>query len=207
MAADDRRTPTLPYTLIVHSYSSVTLSVSAEQSGFEPGARVRLQATVTQSGLPLDGVAIWADVTAPNGGELSLVFTETSTAAFASSFETTAAGVYRFRVRARGSTRKGMLFTRERTVTVAVWRGGDREAETSANPGGSIGEVLREHDARWCALMTCALSEGGAVMPELEKRLRAAGLDVDHLRKCLHRYCQALSKHSGAGTGPARDDV
>lgn len=207
MAADDRRTPTLPYSLIVHSYSSVTLSVSAEQSGFEPGARVRLQATVTQSGLPLDGVALWADVTAPNGSESSVVFTETSIAAFASSFEATAAGVYRFRVRARGSTRKGMLFTREHTVTVAVWRGGDRDAEMSANPGGSIGEVLREHDARWCALMTCALSEGGAVMPELENRLRAAGLDVDHLRKCLHRYCQALPKHTGAGTGPARDDV
>ena len=54
---------------------------------------------------------------------------------FEGSFRTTAAGVYRVRVRARGRTRAGRPFTRERTVTAAVWRGGDDPAVRIAGGG------------------------------------------------------------------------
>ena len=111
-------------------------------------------------------------------------------------------------MRARGRTRKGLPFSRERTLTAAVWRGGDRDAESGANPGGSIGDVIREQDRRWCALLECLLRQGGAITPELEQRLRAAGLNADQMRKCLEAYCKSLHEpSSGAGAGPARDDV
>jgi hypothetical protein len=201
------RTPTLPYSLIVHSYSNLAFSASAEQSGYEPGARVQLFASVAQSGLPAVGAVVWADVTRPDGSASTLAFAETSPGQFAASFDTTTVGVYRFRVRAGGTTRKGLPFTRERALTAAVWRGGDRDAGISANPGGSFGDAIREQDARWCALMQCLVHEGGAISPELERRLRAAGVDMDQLRKCLHLYCRTRPTDTGAGAGPARDDV
>jgi len=98
-------------------------------------------------------------------------------------------GVHKLRVRARGRTRKGMPFTREQTLTAVVWRGGDRDAETGAGGGGRLIDVLNERDARLCELFKCLLRQGGAIEPELEKRLRAAGLDLDHLRKCLEGHC------------------
>jgi L-Lysine epsilon oxidase N-terminal/L-lysine epsilon oxidase C-terminal domain/von Willebrand factor type A domain len=205
--ADDRRTATLPYSVIVHSYSNVAMTASAEQSGYEPGARVRLHATVAQSGLPAAGATVWADVTRPDGGTSTLACAETAPGEFAANYDTTMAGVYRFCVRARGTTRKGLPFTREHTLTAAVWRGGDRDAETSANPGGSIGDVIREQDARWCALLQCLTREGGAITPELERRLRADGFDMDQLRACLHLYCQLRLKPASTGAGPAREDV
>lgn len=205
--ADGRRMPTLPYSLIVHSYSNVAFRASAEQSGYETGARVRLYATVAQSGLPALGTVVWADVTRPDGSMSALAFAETSPGEFTVNYDPTIAGVYRFRVRARGQTRKGLPFTRERTLTAAVWRGGDRDAENSANPGGSFGDVIREQDARWCALIECLIREGGAITPDLEKRLRAAGFDMDELRKCLHLYCRTGPARPGVGVGPAHDDV
>lgn len=207
-AAADGRTPTLPYSLIVHSYSQLAFHASAEQSSYEIGAGVRLRATVAQSGLPAPGAVVWADVTRPDGGGGTLPLTESSAGEFHGDYDTTMAGVYRFRVRARGQTRKGLPFTRERTLTAAVWRGGDRDAANGANPGGSMGDVIREQDARWCALLECLLRDGGAITPDLEQRFRAAGLNLGQVRKCLDMYCKSLHAPSpGAGFGPARDDV
>jgi L-Lysine epsilon oxidase N-terminal/L-lysine epsilon oxidase C-terminal domain/von Willebrand factor type A domain len=207
VAVPGERTPTVPYSLIVHSYSNLGFDVRAEQSGFDPGAMVELHATVAQSGLPAGGAAVWAEVTRPDGSMTTLALAETSPGRFDAGMMMATAGVYRFRVRAHGSTLKGMPFTRERTLTAAVWRGGDRDAENSADPGGSAGDAIREHDARWCALMQCLLREGGAIGPELEKRLRELGLDLDQARKCLQRYCASRPSRDSAASGPARDDV
>ena len=88
-------------------------------------------------------------------------------------------------MRASGRTRKGLPFTREQTLTAAVWRGGDR-----------LIDVLRERDERLCKLLKCVLRSGGMIEPELEKRLRAAGLDLDALRKCLEGHCAHTGKRS-----------
>jgi hypothetical protein len=205
--ADTVRTPTLPYSLIVHSYSNLTFSASAEQSGYEPGSRVRLHATLLQSGLPLASSVVWADIARPDGSTDTVAFEETSPGSFAANFETTTAGVYRFRVRARGTSSKGMSFTRERTLTAVVWRGGDHDAENSANPGGSIRDVIYEQDARWCTLMQCLTKEGSVITPGLEKRLREAGFDMKRIRKCLDRYCDSRPTPTGTGVGPAHGDV
>jgi len=55
-AASTRPPRTLPYSVIVHSYSSVSLRAELQQSGFEPGARVRVDATVSQSGATVTAV-------------------------------------------------------------------------------------------------------------------------------------------------------
>jgi hypothetical protein len=121
---------------------------------------------------------------------------------FEAQWDTTLPGVYRLRVRAHGTSRKGYPFTRERALTVAVWRGGDRDAENSAQPGGSIVGAINEQNERWCALLQCLMRADGLLSPELERRLRAAGFDTDDLRKCFQLYCRSR-KTAGAAHGDA----
>ena len=81
---------------------------------------------------------------------------------FSAQFATTRPGVYRFRIRAQGTTLSGESFTREKTLTAAVWRGGDRVSE----PGGGINgqiiiDYLREREARLCELLNCLVQRDG----------------------------------------------
>lgn len=179
---------TLPYSLIVHSYSNVSLRAELHQGGYEPGARVNVRATLTQSGVPLQGDGVvWGELTQPDGSQATLAFQPGEPGSYAAEFVAGSAGVHKLLVRARGRTRKGMPFTREQALTAVVWRGGDRDAETGG--GGRLIDALNERDERLCELLKCLLSRGGAVEPELDRRLRAAGLDLDHIRKCLEGHC------------------
>ncbi|TDO58991.1 von Willebrand factor type A domain-containing protein [Kribbella sp. VKM Ac-2571] len=160
----------LPYSLVVHSYSNVSLRAAADQRSFEPGAEVTINATLTQSGVPVDGdPSVWADVTRPDGSVVTLVLDGVDD--FTASFGTTLPGVYRIRVRARGRTRVGRPFTRERTLTAAVWRGGDNP------PAPSGGDSF-------CEWLSC-LFKDGVIDEKLIERLRRLGFDLDALRKCL----------------------
>lgn len=166
----------VPYSLVVHAYSNVSLSAEAGQRSYEPGAEVALTATLTQSGLPVtNDPYVWAEITTPQGATWTLVLDATGPGEFAGRFGTTAPGVYRVRVRARGRTRNGRPFTRERAVTAAVWRGGDTPLPPGG--GGHPGDGL-------CELLSCLLKEG-VIDERLEERLRRAGIHLDRARKCL----------------------
>jgi hypothetical protein len=181
---------TLPYSLLVHSYSNVSLRAQLNQGGYEPGARVSVQTTLTQSGLPLEGNGVvWGELTRPNGTQSTLSFEVTEPGNYTAEFAATDVGVHRLRVRARGRTRKGMPFTREQTLTAQVWSGGNRDAETAAGGGGRLIDILTERDERLCELFKCLVHRGLAVGPELEERLRNAGMDLNSIRKCLEGYC------------------
>ncbi|NIK58881.1 LodA/GoxA family CTQ-dependent oxidase [Kribbella shirazensis] len=163
----------LPYSLVVHSYSNVSLRATADQRSFEPGAEVTINATLTQSGVPVDGDPyLWADVTRPDGVVTTVVLDAAGPGDFTGRFGTTMPGVYRIRVRARGRTRAGEPFTRERLVTAAVWRGGD----STPPPAG---------DDSFCEFLSCLLADG-VIDRRLIERLRRLGFDVEALRKCLH---------------------
>jgi hypothetical protein len=190
----------LPYSLIVHSYSNVSLRAVLHQDSYEPGARIAVQATLTQSGVPLQGpAAVWGEVTRPDGSQGNLAF-QAVDGGFAANFVAGSAGVHKVRVRARGRTRKGLPFTREQTVTAVAWLGGDRDAETGAGGGDRLIDALNERDERVCEMLKCLLQPGGAVEPELEKRLRAAGLDLAQIGKCLEGHCA-----HGGKRDPRRD--
>ncbi|MEV6279824.1 LodA/GoxA family CTQ-dependent oxidase [Nocardia sp. NPDC051832] len=181
----------VPYSVIVHAYSAVSLRAEVHQTGWEPGASVRLQATVTQSGLalPAETVSVWAEVTGPDHTTATVPFARDGDR-YTAEFAAAGTGLHRIRVRARGWTRAGVPFTRETTRTAGVWRGGDHDAETAAGGGGRLIEVLREQEQRWCALLRCLLGPGGTITPELERKLRALGLNLAHLRKCLEGHCE-----------------
>lgn len=195
-APDDSRAEaqsprTVPYSLIVHSYSNLSMRASLHQSGFDPGASVRLQATIAESGVPVEpGAYVWAEVIRPNGSSVNVKLIEDEPGEFSGTFTTTIIGVYRCRIRASGRTRMGHPFHREQTLTAAVWRGGDRDADPNNAGGGPLVRWLQERDEKLCMLLRCLLAERGVLTPEFEKRLREAGLDIESLRKCLEVYCQ-----------------
>ena len=90
-------------------------------------------------------------------------------------------GVYTFRVRANGTTLRDKPFTREQTVTGAVWRGGNDPLPT----GDDDPTVRDEWLCRW---LYCLLD--GVISADLEKRLRDAGFDLEALRKCVKLHCR-----------------
>ena len=92
----------------------------------------------------------------------------------------TMSGVYRFRVRASGLTLRQMPFTREQIVTGAVWRGGDKALPTTTPPDEMV-ELI-------CDLLRCLFGEKG-VADGLWRRLDTAGVDGDHLRRCIELIC------------------
>ncbi|NUO09335.1 MAG: VWA domain-containing protein [Candidatus Brocadia sp.] len=191
----DRQKETVPYSLVVHSYSSVSLRAGAGQTGYKPGASVRLHATLTESAIPLQqGGIVWAEIKRPDGTSVTIDLKKQEDGLFVASFVTTVAGVYHFRVRARGQTRKGLSFSRERSLTAAVWHGGDRDAETASGGSDCFVNVMRERDEKLCELLKCLTAKGSTIDIELEKHLQAKGLDLDHLRKCLHQFCRGRGK-------------
>lgn len=191
-SADRRRS--LPYSVIVHSYSNLSLRAEATQSSWDSGARVGVRATLVQSGLPMQAPAsLWAEWTRPDGSVGQIAFTSSELGIYDASFVAAQVGVHRLRVRAAGTSRDGLPFQRERTLTAAVWHGGDRDAQDGARPRDD-----HHPDDRWCEVLDCLLASGGPIEPELEKRLRAAGLDIDRLRKCLSRHCRSQPWHNAA---------
>jgi hypothetical protein len=188
--AQDPGERTLPYSLVVHAYSNLTLEATVEQTSFVPGAPMRLHASLAQSGIPLpQGARVWAEITAPSGALSTLTMQEAGEGQFAGEFTTTTPGVYRIRVRALGTTVTGEPFTREKTLTGAVWRGGDQISDPGNSPG-VIVDYLRDRDERLCALLSCLLQRG-TITPELERRLRELGIDLDQAMKCLAEFCRS----------------
>ncbi len=170
----------LPYSLLVHSRSNLRMVTTLAQNGFAPGAALLLRAVLTEYGVPVAGRArVEVLVTDPQGQPRTLALAETLPGQFEVAVPTALAGTYTCRVMARGRTLRQREFSREAVRTGAVWIGGDRPPPSSGGSGGD----QRPSDAL-CKLLHCLLSER-VIQPELRKRLRAGGLDVDALLKCI----------------------
>ncbi len=177
----------LPYNFMAHSYSNLTFNAFVVQTSFEPGAVVKLYASLNEYDLPVSNRAkVTAQVTRPDVSGTQITFTEVEAGRFETSFRTTVAGVYTFRIIAEGSAFKGSPFARERTLTAGVFAGGDkRDDKTNIE---TIIDIINGRDERLCALLECVFSRG-VINERFEEKLRESGIDVNHLRECIKRYC------------------
>lgn len=186
----------IPYSLIVHSYSNLSMQAEMHQSSWEPGARVQLSASLVQSGLPLESEAtVWAEWTRPDGSLGKVPLKRIEPGAFEGEFDAMQVGTHRLRLRAFGHSRSGLPFSRERLLTAAVWQGGNQDASAAADPhrGNRAGDTNQ-----WlCGLLDCLLASGGVIDPNLEKRLKESGFHLEHVRRCLERHCGG--KHDSTG--------
>ena len=128
---------------------------------------------------------MWAEVTRPGGSSVTVTLAADHPGEFSGSFPADRPGVYAIRVRARGRTRVGRPFTREQTVTAAVWRGGDVVVDPGSGGPGDPGHGGHGDDCL-CSLLWCLLSNG-FVDERLEKHLQGLGIDLDVARKCLKK--------------------
>ncbi len=170
------------YSLNVHAYSNLRMKGSLAQTSYEPGASITVRAVLSEYGVPVAARAICrAELTRPDntGGPLAMpelepgVF-EVTTAAFLP-------GIYRFRIVAEGRTLRGRPFSREQTLTGAVWKGGD----TPPPNGRDDPNAGRD---RFCRLIDCLLRQKG-----IQEMLGKAGVDLNGLRRCLEEYCRKPS--------------
>jgi hypothetical protein len=150
------------YAVRVHAYSSLSLQAELEQSSHEPGSNVRVSASLTEAGLPVQSeVTVTAELTDPRGVKTTQRLDPLGGGNFALEIAAAASGVHALRVEARGRTRRGQPFVRERELSAVVWRGADRELAPNS---GDLQELLLSGHAG-------------------EEELLASGVDPERARK------------------------
>jgi hypothetical protein len=166
----------LTYDLVVHCYSNLVFQAFASQESFQPGAVVRIDATLREYAVPVEHRArCWAEVTRPDATTFVLAMNEVEPGGFSGQFATTRSGLYTMRVRAIGSTFLGTAFQREQTLTAALYPGANDPKPQAPNQF-------------WCELLRCVLA-GGVIDSKLIEKLRESGLNLEALLKCIEKPC------------------
>jgi hypothetical protein len=170
------------YSLNVHSYSNLRMRATLAQDGYEPGAGMVVQAVLTEYGLPVEGAAkVNAELQRPDGTKTILALGEEEPGVFRARTTATSSGVYRFRLRATGVTRRQRPFSREHILTGVFWRNGNQPPPSSRDDPGEAREPL-------CAFLKCLLG-GGVISEKAKEYLGRYGINLDQLRKCLALLC------------------
>jgi len=172
--------PVVPYEVVAHSYSSLTFSAHVAQSSFEIGATAELSASLLEYDAVLRGRAkVWAEVRRPDGTTGVIMLHAVPGDRYAASYNLPIPGVYTFRVRAHGETMHGLPFEREQTLTAVAVPGGDCW-DPSDPPRDPI-----------CELLDCLRK--GAMSDEFIRRLKALGIDLGVLLKCVEKKCRGAA--------------
>ncbi len=130
------------YSVEVHTFSNLRMKPRIDQSSFEPGAAVTLRANLTEYGIPVEGRAVVnVKVTRPDASVVTHTLGEEPEGNFDKVFTANMSGIYNCRFMASGTTMRGKPFTRDQTLTAAVWNGGDdpRTPTGNENEGGRPG--------------------------------------------------------------------
>lgn len=118
-----RETGTLPYSLVVQSYTNLQLEVYVKPTITLAGETLILYANLSEYGLPLTNKAeVTVLVTDPLGKEMKVQLQPRGDGFFEGSFATTFPGFYQCHFLALGYTRRGTTFQREETRTVSAFK-------------------------------------------------------------------------------------
>ena len=144
-----------------------------------------LRTSLSEYSVPVDLRAhVTAEVQAPSGANSLLSFLETSPGVHEAQVTLSQTGITRIRVMASGKTFRGTQFTREQTVTGAVWTGGDTPPPS---PGPSDSGKPASGDL--CCLLNCLVeSESG------QRLLKKFELDPKEVKRCLEHCCEPERK-------------
>ena len=165
----------LRYSLSALAWSNLRMRAQLSQSGLTPGATVTISARLDEYGVPVEQRAsLVAEVTSPGGQTTALPMTEAAPGYFEVATTAAISGVYPVRVVATGTTMVGTPFTREQTLTAAVFIGGD--TPPPATPPGCRGDA--------CCVVTGVLAE-----PSVRRYLEERKIDVDAVRKAIAGCC------------------
>lgn len=171
---DQLQTHGVRYSFTAGSRSNLRLAARLEQSSLEPGAKLQLDATLTEFGRPVEYRAqVEAEVVRPDGVTTTVKLAEDAPGAFVAEMSALMQGVWRVRVLARGHTFRGSPFTREQLLSAPIVRGGD-----NPRPPGLTTPIDP-------ACVLACLSRDTKV----RRFFKAHGIDAAALGKCMKR-CQ-----------------
>ena len=191
------------YSVIVHTWSDVAFTGAAHQSSFTPGATVALSAGLSAAGIPFTARSqVRAEITRPGGIPITLNL-QPQNDEFVGTFTTTAPGEYQIRMRAFGYTDRGFPFTRERALSVGVWRGGDTPPRGGPD---DIRTIIEDERRRRCAFLRCilvTLSKNETLI----KRWREFGIDPRDFLKCLELLCKEDATTQRPTPAPTSDEL
>jgi len=184
----------LPYSLLVHGYSNLQFKAAVQQKSFEPGAEIRLLASLMEYDVPVEQRAlVRAEITRPDGSTTTVTLIEQEPGRFESGFAAQQIGLYTLRVRATGTTFYGTPFQREQTLTAVTALGGDRDPHQD-----DVLNWLQDRDQRLCHLLQCLLKEGLGDS-RLQQWAKENGMNIETIAKCLASYCRRSDHLPGEG--------
>jgi hypothetical protein len=171
------------YSFNVHAYSNLRMKASLAQSSSQPGATLVIRAVLTEYGVAVSGRAhCRSELERPDGTRTTLSMAEIEPGIFEATTPAVLPGIYRVRLVAEGRTLRGRPFTREQTLTGAVWRGGDNVPPSSQGDPGQHGGCL-------CRMLDCLLHQ-----KSIDETLRKMGVNPDEVRRCLDECCRTPSQ-------------
>jgi hypothetical protein len=177
--SDDKRP--ISFAAIVNTRSEVGLRADVRQTGHFVGADARVDAWLTQFGVPLERSArVVAHWTNPSGAVTTVTLAEEEGGHYSARHVLSEVGLHRIHVRADGRTERGFVFKREATRTLYV---GSSSADDPAS-GAAIPGRRSTLDCVLCALLA---SDG------VRSLLARVGVDPKPLAACCHDRAAALA--------------
>ena len=166
------RTHGLPFILNVHAESDLEMKVAATQLSHAPGSTVEVVATLTESGIPLEGLAVVKmDFTMPDGTFHTVALHEDEPGIHSTTLPLAQVGLYPLLIKAAGQTFSKRPFTREEVRSAATW------VDQTVPPNSG--------DAKhWCELLLCLLGDD-----RTGQALTKFGFNVAGMRDCVKRFC------------------
>jgi hypothetical protein len=176
----------VPFSLSVQAHSALRLGVTLSQGSRLPGVPGRLEATITDSGIPLaHSVVVNASVTAPDGAQSAVPIVAVDAGIYRGEVPTSLPGIYRVLVRAHGADTRGTPFTREELRTLAVWSRGDDPPPVVIDPDS---QQPGRPGLDTCRLLACLLQIDGVA-----RLIEQHNIDPDAVRRCVKRACTRSS--------------
>ncbi len=178
----DAKRRTLPYSVLVQSYSDIHLKVDIERTSKLAGSPLQLYANLTQYNVALANRAfVSVEVSEPSGSVRKVELQEYEPGKFKGTYATTTSGIYRCRFLAKGSSFSGHRFTREELRTASAYRDLPQipVPETGKDDGKDV----------LCKLIACWLKD-----ESIRNWLHRNKIDSKNLLKCLDAYCRSGAK-------------
>ena len=167
------RTHGLPFTLTIHAESNLEMKVVTTQLSHAPGSSVAVVATLTESGIPLEGRAVVSmDVSMPDGTAQTVVLHENEPGVHRAVLALAQVGHYPLLIKAAGKSFSGKPFTREELRSAATW--------VDKTPPPNLGD-----GKYWCEMLLCLLGDDRTGKPWSKY-----GFNVVGMRDCIKRFCE-----------------
>ncbi|MES9991893.1 MAG: M64 family metallopeptidase [Candidatus Thiodiazotropha sp.] len=187
----DLRNHGVKYSALVQTYSNLRMDVTLNQDSHEPGAKLLLDAVISEYGGPFRGSAtVVADITLPNSTVTTVQLNHEGDGYYTATMIASNPGLYSARYRANGTTYRERPFTREQLRTASVWTGGDQPPQTT-HPGG---DGSKDPGSGGLVELLCCLYRHKGLSKVFFERLEKQGIDADVFRRCLKAYCKAKDK-------------